>query len=99
MSLEHSVLFKLRRRNPWNDETEIRLDHGDLLVMDGLTQSQYDHSTACELSGPRVNLTYRWISQHIEPRPLADSIGGALPSDAQDLAEPHSCGREAGKWK
>ena len=93
MSLGHSVLFKLRRRASENSPSQIRLDHGDLLVMDGLTQLEYVHSTASELEGPRVNLTYRWISQHIRSCPLASLIGGALPSDAQDLAEPHSrCG-------
>ena len=60
--------------------------------MDGLTQYEYVHSTASELSGPRVNLTFLWISQHIKSCPLAGLIGGALPSDAQDLAEPHYCG-------
>ena len=43
---------------------------GDLLVTDGLTRSECVHSTASELLGPRVNLTFRWISQHIK------SIGG-----------------------
>ena len=89
-SLGHSVLFKLRRRTPEKTLFPIWLDHGDLLVMDGLTQSEFEHSTASELEGPRVNLTYRWISQHIRSCSLAGLIGGALPSDAQDLAEPHS---------
>ena len=92
MSLGHSVLFKLRRRTSENTPSQIRLDHGDLLVVDGLTQLEYVHSTASELEGPRVDLTFRWISQHIRSCPLAGLIGGALPSDAQDLAEPHSRG-------
>ena len=99
MSLGHSALFKLRRRAPENTPSQIRLDHGDLLVMDGLTQLEYEHSTAFELKGPRVNLTFRWISQHIRSCSLAGLIGGALPSDAQDLAEPHSRGRGSRKSK
>ena len=91
MSLGHSVLFKLRRRAPEKTVSQIWLDHGDLLVMDGLTQDEFQHSTASELEGPRVNLTYRWISQHIRSCPQAGLICGALPSEAQDLAEPHSC--------
>ena len=59
MSLGHSALFKLRRRALENTPSEIRFDHGDLLVMDGPTQSEYVHSAASELSGPRVNLTFR----------------------------------------
>ena len=90
MSLGHSVLSKLRRRTPEKTLSQIWLDHGDLLVMDGLTQYEYEHSTASELEGPRVDLTYRWISQHIRSCPLAGLIGSALPSDAQDSAEPHS---------
>ena len=86
MSLGHSALFTE------NTHSQVRLDHGDLLVLDGLTQFEYEHSTASELLGPRVNLTFRWITQHIKSCPLAGLIGGALPSDAQDLAEPHSRG-------
>ena len=37
MSLGHSVLIKWRRRASQNTPSEIRLDHFDLLVMDGLT--------------------------------------------------------------
>ena len=96
VSLGHSALFKLRRRASENTPSQIRLEHGDLLVMDGLTQLEYEHSTASELLGPRVNLTFRWISQHIKSCPLAGLIGGALPSDAQDLAEPHSRGGGGG---
>ena len=75
-----AVLFKLR------------LDQGDLLVMDGLTQTEYEHSAASELSGPPVNLTFRWITHHVKSCPRAGLIGGAVPSGAQDLVEPHSCG-------
>ena len=88
MSLEHSVLFKLRRRASEKTVAQIWLDHGDLL---GLTQDEFWHSTASELEGPRVNLTYRWISQHIRSCPLTSLICGALPSEAPDLAEPNSC--------
>ena len=66
----HSVLFKLRRRTLETTHFEIRLDHGDLLVMDGLTQIEYEHSTSSELLGPRVNFAWRWMSQHIKSCPL-----------------------------
>ena len=99
LSLGHSALFKLRRRAPENTHSQIRLDHGDLLVMDGLTQLEYEHSTASEMLGPRVNLTFRWISQHIRSCPQAGLICGALPSDAKDLAEPRSRGGGSRKSK
>ena len=40
--------------------------------------------------GPRVNLTFRWISQHITPCRLARVIGCSLPSGGQGSAEPDS---------
>ena len=36
MGLGHLALFKLRRRASKSSPSQIRLDHGDLLVMDGL---------------------------------------------------------------
>ena len=99
MSLGHSVLFKLCRRASEKTVTPIWLDHGDLLVMDGLTQEEFWHSTASELEGPRVNLTYRWISQHIRSCPQAGLICGALPPVAPDLAEPNSCRGRSRKSK
>ena len=64
LTLGNSVEFKVRRRAPGNVPSSIRLDHGDLLVMDGLAQSEYEHRTASGLQGPRVNPTYRWVTQH-----------------------------------
>ena len=65
---------------PWHCDNERLFGPGEPKV---IVQFEYEHSTASELSGPRVNLTFRWISQHTKSCPLAD---------AQDLAEPHSCG-------
>ena len=61
--------------------------------MEGLTQLEFEHSAASELSGPRVD------PQHIKSCPLAGFIGGAQLSYAQDLAEPHSCGGRLRKRK
>ena len=47
----------------------LRLEHGDLLVMVGLHQSEYVHRTVSRLQGPRVSLTYRWITQHVASCP------------------------------
>ena len=52
MSLGHSALFKLRRRASEITPSQIWLDHGDLLVMDGLTQHEYEHPIGvCALYG------------------------------------------------
>ena len=66
MSLGSSVDFRVCRRGRRNAPSSIRLDHGDLLVMDGLAQSEYEHSTSSELQGLRVNLTGGY---HSTPRP------------------------------
>ena len=58
MGLGQSVLFKLRRRATRNSPSEVRLGHGDLSVLDGPPQLEYEHSTSSELSGLRVNVTY-----------------------------------------
>ena len=94
-SLGNSVEFKVRRGQR-NVPSLITLDHGDLLVMDGLTQSEYVHCTASGLQGPLVNLTFRWVAQHIASCPLAGAVGCVLPSCVQGLAEPDP--REEWGW-
>ena len=94
LSLGNSVEFKVRRRAPGEVPSSIRLDNGDILMMDGLAQSEYEHRTAPGLQGQRVNLTYRWVTQHITSCPLAGPVGCALPTCAQGLADP--CPRVGG---
>ena len=78
----------------------ITLDDGDLLVMDGLTQSENVHCTASGLQGPRDNLTFLWVAQHIASSPLAGAVGCVLPSCVQGLADPGPQGEWVGgnKW-
>ena len=64
-SLGHFVEFQVRRRAPDDVPSPIRVDHGDLLVMDGLAQPDYVHRTVSGLQGPRVDLTFRCTTQHI----------------------------------
>ena len=81
----------MRRRAPGKVPSSIRLDHGDILVMDGLAPlgvfTLYD---ASGLQDPRVNLTYRWVAQHTASCPLAGVVGCVLPTCAQGLVEPSS---------
>ena len=86
MSLGHSVLFQVRRV-PGDVPSSITLDHGDLLIMDGSAQSEYAHRTVPGLQGPRVNLIFRWETQHISSCPLAGAMYCALPLCVQGLAE------------
>ena len=64
---------------PGDVPSSIRLDHGDILVMDGLAQSEYAHRTVSGLQGPRVSLTYRWVAQHTASCPQSRS-GGCAPN-------------------
>ena len=84
--------FKARRRAPGKVPSSIRLDHGDILIMNGLAQSEYEHCTASELQGPRVNLTHRWVTQHAASCPPAGMVGCVLLKCAKGLAEPSSRG-------
>ena len=97
LSLGNSVEFILRRRLSGTVPSSIRLDHGDVLVMDGLAQAEYEHCTASELKGPRVNLTYRWVAQHTASCPLAGVVGCVLPTCAQGLVV--SCSFWFGEWE
>ena len=65
---------------------------GDLLVMDGLTQSEYEHSTSSDLQRPRVNLTYRWTPTC---KLLRAGACWPLPSCAQGLPRLGPRGGEA----
>ena len=100
LSLGNSVEFMVRRRARGKVPSSIRLDHCDVLVMDGLAQSEYEHCTAPGLQGPRVNFSYRWVAQHTASCPLAGVVGCVLPTCAQGSAEPSSrwLGDGENKW-
>ena len=99
VSLGNSVEFEVRRRASFEVPSSITLDHGDLLVMDGLTQSEYAHRTVPGLQGPRVNLAFRWVTQHIASCPLAGVVGCVLPSCVPGLAQPVPRGGVTGENK
>ena len=63
------------RRSSSDVPSSIALDHGDLLVMDGLAQLECAHRMVSELQGPRVNLTCRWVTHHTASWPLAGVVG------------------------
>ena len=51
------LLFLVRCRTPENTPSQIRLDHGCPLVMNGLTQLEYEPPSAFD----RVNLAFQWV--------------------------------------
>ena len=80
--------FQVFRRAPDDVPSPIWVDHGDLLVMGGLAQSEYVRRTVSGMQGLRANLAFRWITQHVASCPPA-AVGVmccALP--VQGLAEP-----------
>ena len=97
MSLGFSVEFQARRHAlvvPFS----IRLDHGDILVVGGLAQLEYEHRTVSGLQGSRVDITYRAITQHVASCPLKGVMCCTLPQCVQGPAEPGSYW-EGGKRK
>ena len=62
-----------------------RLSHGDVLVMDGKAQDQFEHWAGVQ--GERINLTYRWIKRH-DPGCVSATAGVlcCLPSCAEGLS-------------
>jgi len=67
ISLGATRLFKFRRKNRDANEKSITipLTHGTLLVMQGLTQQEWEHSIPKEarVTRARINLTYRLINR------------------------------------
>ena len=59
------------RRGPGEVPSSTWLDRGDV---DGPAQLERAHHTVSGLQGPRVNVTYRWITQHAASCPLAGVV-------------------------
>lgn len=70
VSLGHTRTFELRlddleSENGSREKHVIRLSNGDLCTMEGLAQKYYQHRVPKEqATGPRINLTWRWVKQH-----------------------------------
>ena len=65
-------------------QVEGRLDHGDLLVMDGQCQDEFLHCTDPGLEQERINVTFRWIKQHVASCSfLRTGVACCLPACAQ----------------
>ena len=63
LSLGTFALFRWRRQSCPSDEgRSCRLDHGDILVMDGQCQDEYLHRTDPGQEQDRINITFRWSS-------------------------------------
>ena len=82
--LGSSALFKRKPRSlPDAEESSCWLHHGDPLVMDGCCQDEYLHCTDPRLGGERVNVTFRWIRNHLPQCPLGAGVVCCLPTSVQ----------------
>lgn len=66
LSLGQSRCFELHPMDDPQKTTTMVLENGDLCTMEGLTQKHYRHRVPREeaITGPRINLTWRWIRKH-----------------------------------
>ena len=65
------------------------LDHGDLLVLDGQCQDKFLHRTDPCREQERINVTFRWIKQHVSSCPLFQAgVACCLPTCAQGSSVP-----------
>jgi alkylated DNA repair dioxygenase AlkB len=67
LSLGTTRRFLLRRRDAPREKVELRLGHGDLLVMGGATQHHWQHAVpkASGVAGARINLTFRSVRREV----------------------------------
>ena len=66
VSFGTQALFKWKGKScPNNDANSCWLDHGDILVMDGQGQDEFYHCTDPGSGQERINVTFRWIKQHV----------------------------------
>ena len=90
VSLGNFALFRWRRQSCSSDEgSSCRLDHGDILVMDGQCQDEFLHRTSPGREQDRINITFRWVKQHVSSCPLFKAgVACCLPTCAQGSSDP-----------
>ena len=81
------ALFRWRRQSCSSNEGSCRLDHGDILVMDGQCQDEFLHRTSPGRDQERINITFRWVKQHVSSCPLFKAgVACCLPTCAKGLS-------------
>ena len=87
-----SALFPVEASVLFGEDSSCWLHHGDLLVMDGRCQYEYLHSTDPRLDGERVNITFRWLKNHLPQCPLGTGVVCCLPTCVKGLPVPECTG-------
>ena len=90
VSLGTFAVFRRRRQSCPSDEgRSCRLDHGDILVMNGQCQDEFLHRTDLGREQDRINITFRWVKQHVSSCPLLKAgVACCLPTCAQGSSGP-----------
>ena len=90
VSLGSSALFRWLRQSCWDDEENLCcLGHGDILVMDVQCQDEFLHRTDPGREQERINITFRWVKQHVSSCHLfRTGVACCLPTCAQGLSVP-----------
>ena len=90
LSLGNFALFRWRRQScPADEARSCRLGHGHILVMDGQCQDEFLHRTDPGREQDRINITFRWVKQHVPSCPLLKAgVACCLPTCAQGSSDP-----------
>ena len=90
VSFGSSAVLKWRRQSCLDDEGHMCwLGHGDILVMDGQCQDEFLHCAGSGRDQERINVTFRWIKQHVSSCPLFKAgVACCLPTCAQGSSVP-----------
>ena len=90
VSLGSSAVFRRRREScPADEGHSCQLGHGDILVMDGQCQDEFLHRTDPGREQERINITFRWVKQHVSSCPLPKAgVACCLPTCAQGSSIP-----------
>ena len=90
VSLGSSAVFRWRRQSCRDDDGHLCwLGHGDILVMDVQCQDEFLHRTDPGREQERINLTFRWVKQHVTSCPsFKAGVACCLPTCAQGCSVP-----------
>ena len=79
VSFGTQALFKWKGKScPNNDGHSWWLGHGNILFMDGQCQDEFHHRTDPGREQDRINITFRWIKQHVASCSFLKDRGGVL---------------------
>ena len=99
VSIWFSALFRWKPRpSPDCEAGSCWLHLGDLLVMDGRCQDEYLHSTDPRLHGELVNITFRWLKNHLPQCPVGAGVVCCLPTCVNGSPVPVFAGPGGLMW-